>query len=86
MNLKIESWKTILFWGSLWGILEATLGWGLHLIHFKGEAKKMQARAVGDCVRKALGLGQPSAADAAAALKAANTATGPDGKLDASKK
>lgn len=38
MNLKIESWKTILFWGSLWGILEATLGWGLHLIHFKGEA------------------------------------------------
>ncbi len=54
--------------------------------HFKGEAKKMQARAVGDCVRKALGLGQPSAANAAAALKAANTATGPDGKLDASKK
>src|SRR5574344_1682062 len=31
-NLKI-----IIFWGALWGILEATLGWLLHLIHFKGE-------------------------------------------------
>ena len=29
--------KTIVFWGSLWGILEASLGWCLHLIHFKGE-------------------------------------------------
>lgn len=28
---------TILFWGALWGILEASLGWFLHLIHFKGE-------------------------------------------------
>lgn len=28
--------STILFWGSLWGILEATLGWFLHLIHFNG--------------------------------------------------
>lgn len=27
---------TILFWGALWGILEATLGWFLHLIHFNG--------------------------------------------------
>lgn len=33
-----RNWKSILFWGSLWGLLEATLGWGLHLIHFKGEA------------------------------------------------
>ena len=29
--------KTIIFWGALWGILEATVGWFLHLIHFKGE-------------------------------------------------
>ena len=29
--------KTIIFWGALWGILEASLGWVLHLIHFKGE-------------------------------------------------
>ena len=54
--------------------------------HFKSEAKKMQAKAVGDCVRKALGASQASAAEAAAALKAAATATGPDGKLDAAKK
>ena len=30
--------RNILFWGAAWGVLEATLGWGLHLIHFKGEA------------------------------------------------
>jgi len=54
--------------------------------HFKNEAKKMQARAVGDCVRSALGAGKASDAAAAAALKAANTATGPDGKLEAAKK
>lgn len=54
--------------------------------HFKGEAKKMQAKAVGDCVRSALGKGKASKADAAAALKAAATATGPDGKLDPAKK
>lgn len=36
---KVQSnWKAVLFWGSLWGLLEATLGWVLHLIHFKGEA------------------------------------------------
>lgn len=29
--------KAIIFWGALWGILEATLGWVLHLVHFKGE-------------------------------------------------
>jgi hypothetical protein len=54
--------------------------------HFKYEAKKMQAKAVGDCVRTALGTGKASDAAAAAALKAANTATGPDGKLEATKK
>jgi len=54
--------------------------------HFKGEAKKMQAKAVGDCVRRALGAGKASETAAAAALKAASTATGPDGKLDAATK
>lgn len=34
----MKALKNILFWGAAWGILEATLGWGLHLIHFKGEA------------------------------------------------
>lgn len=29
--------KTIIFWGALWGVVEASLGWFLHLIHFKGE-------------------------------------------------
>lgn len=53
--------------------------------HFKGEAKKMQAKVIGECIRKALGTGKASAADAAASLKAAVTATGPDGKLDATK-
>jgi len=38
--------------------------------HFKGEAKKLQAKAVGDCVRKALGAGKASA----------GPATAPDGK------
>jgi len=54
--------------------------------HFKGDAKKMQAKAVGDCVRRALGVGKASAEAADASLKAASTATGPDGKLDTSKK
>ena len=65
--------------------LDREANWG-DTFHFKGDAKKMQAKAVGDCVRKALGAGKASAADAAAALKAATTATGPDGKLDAAKK
>lgn len=54
--------------------------------HFKGEAKKKQAKAVGDCVRQALGAGKASEAATAAALQAASTATGPDGKLDPAKK
>lgn len=29
--------KTIIFWGAVWGIFEATLGWLLHLMHFRGE-------------------------------------------------
>jgi hypothetical protein len=55
--------------------------------HFKPEAKKRQAQAIGACVRQALGAAGPaSTADAAAALKAAHTDTGPDGKLDAAAK
>lgn len=53
--------------------------------HFKGEAKKMQARVISDCIRKALGTNKASADEAAASLKAATTATGPNGKLDAEK-
>lgn len=34
----MKNFKNIVFGGALWGILEATLGWALHLIHFKGEA------------------------------------------------
>lgn len=33
----MDKLKSIVFWGSCWGILEATLGWVLHLIHFKNE-------------------------------------------------
>jgi hypothetical protein len=29
---------TILFWGSLWGFIEATLGWGFHKLHFHGDS------------------------------------------------
>lgn len=29
--------QIIIFWGALWGVLEATLGWVLHLTHFKAE-------------------------------------------------
>jgi len=54
--------------------------------HFKGEAKKMQAKAIADCVRTALGAGKATKSAAEAALKAAATATGPDGKLEASKR
>lgn len=65
--------------------LDREANWG-DTYHFKGEAKQMQAKAIGDCVRKALGASQASSDAADAALKAANTATGPDGKLDATKK
>ncbi len=54
--------------------------------HYKNEAKQLQAKAVAACVREALGKGPATAAEAAAALKAANSATGPDGKLDTGKK
>lgn len=33
----MKNLKTIIFWGACWGVLEATLGWLLHLVHFKGE-------------------------------------------------
>lgn len=34
----MEKLKSIIFWGACWGIVEITLGWVLHLAHFKGEA------------------------------------------------
>ena len=70
---------------SLMNPLDRETNWS-DTFHFKGEAKKMQAKAVGDCVRQALGVGKATAAEAAAALKAATTATGPNGKLDATKR
>lgn len=33
----MKNLRLIIFWGACWGVLEATLGWFLHLIHFKGE-------------------------------------------------
>lgn len=33
----MDKLKAIVFWGACWGVLEATLGWLMHLIHFKGE-------------------------------------------------
>ncbi len=54
--------------------------------HFKAEAKKIQARAIADCVRQALGAKRATAQAAAETLRAAATATGPDGRLDASGK
>jgi hypothetical protein len=70
---------------SLMDPLDRSTHWS-DTFHFKPEAKKLQAKAVGDCVRQALGVGKASTAAAAAALNAAKTPTGPDGKLDAAKK
>ena len=36
MKKHIESLLVILFWGSMWGIIEATLGWGFHKLHING--------------------------------------------------
>lgn len=33
----MKNLKHIVFWGAMWGIMEATLGWFLHLIQFRGE-------------------------------------------------
>ena len=49
--------------------------------HYKEEARKMQAKQVADSVRKLLGAGKASAAAAHAALAAAASETGPDGKI-----
>lgn len=38
MKYKKNILFTILFWGSLWGFIEATLGWGLHKLHFHGSS------------------------------------------------
>ncbi|MGI6243285.1 MAG: hypothetical protein ACOYJK_07095 [Prevotella sp.] len=36
MKSKLSVILVILFWGSVWGIIEATLGWGFHKMHFHG--------------------------------------------------
>ena len=33
MKSKTQFLLTVLFWGSIWGIIEATLGWVLHATH-----------------------------------------------------
>lgn len=33
MKSKTQFLLTILFWGSIWGLIEATLGWVLHATH-----------------------------------------------------
>jgi hypothetical protein len=38
MKSKLSIILIILFWGSVWGIIEATLGWGIHKMHFRGGA------------------------------------------------
>ncbi len=38
MQGKSNTFFTILFWGSVWGIVEATLGWAIHLIHLHSGA------------------------------------------------
>ena len=38
MKNKTNLLFTILFWGSMWGLLEATLGWVLHRLHFPGDS------------------------------------------------
>jgi hypothetical protein len=53
--------------------------------HYNAEGKKMQASQVAEAIRTALGAGTAAEADAKAALKAAATPTGPDGKLGPSK-
>lgn len=36
MEKKTNLILTMLFWGALWGIVEATLGWVFHAVHFRG--------------------------------------------------
>ncbi len=36
MKKNLEFFLIVLFWGSVWGIIEATLGWGVHKLHIHG--------------------------------------------------
>lgn len=36
MEKKTNLILTMIFWGALWGIVEATLGWDFHAVHFRG--------------------------------------------------
>lgn len=49
--------------------------------HYKQQAVQMQARAIADCIRAALGKGKAPVAAAEASLRSAATATGPSGAL-----
>ena len=49
--------------------------------HYREEAIKMQAKQVGDYLRAALGANKASAIEAQAALAAATSETGPNGKI-----
>ena len=49
--------------------------------HQKDDARKMEGKAVADCVRAALGARKASETEAKAALKAGSSETGPDGKI-----
>ena len=53
--------------------------------HYNGEGRKMQAHQVAEIIRAALGKGEASAAEAKAALKAAASETGPNGKIETTK-
>lgn len=60
--------KTVIFWGALWGILEATLGWLLHLVHFKGEVLVLYPFGLMCMMMAARQSGQISAAIKVAAV------------------
>lgn len=53
--------------------------------HYNADAKKMQAAQVAESIRSALGGKTASQAEAQAALKAAATPTGPNGKIETAK-
>ncbi|MDD6552545.1 MAG: hypothetical protein PUF37_03010 [Prevotellaceae bacterium] len=36
MQKKTNVILTVIFWGAIWGIVEATLGWVFHSVHFRG--------------------------------------------------
>ena len=61
----------ILFFGSLWGIIEATLGWILHLLHFKGTSFLVLPFAIACMYMAIRRTGTPKAAFGVAIVAAA---------------